>query len=68
MSLISARSISLDSTFKLQYLNSLMQIRDPEWKNSDPGFGMEKTRIRDSGWKKLGSGIRNKHPGSATLL
>jgi hypothetical protein len=28
--------------FGLKYLNSLMQIRDPEWKNSDPGSGMEK--------------------------
>ncbi len=25
-------------------------------------------RIRDPGWKKVGSGIRDKHPGSATLL
>jgi hypothetical protein len=25
-------------------------------------------RIRDPGWKKLGSGIRDIHPGSATLL
>jgi hypothetical protein len=25
-------------------------------------------QIRDPGWKKCGSGIRNKHPGSATLL
>ncbi len=24
-------------------------------------------RIRDPGWKKVGSGIRDKHPGSATL-
>jgi hypothetical protein len=24
-------------------------------------------RIRDPGWKKVGSGIRVKHPGSATL-
>ncbi len=31
---------------------------DPGWKNSDPGFGME----------KVGSGIRDKHPGSATLV
>jgi hypothetical protein len=29
---------------------------------------MEKIRIWDSGWKKVGSGIRDKHPGSATLL
>jgi hypothetical protein len=28
---------------------------------------MEKSRIRDPVWKKVGSGIRDKHPGSATL-
>ncbi len=28
---------------------------------------METVRIRDPGWKKVGSGIRDKHPGSATL-
>ncbi len=30
---------------------------------------MEKIRIRDPGWKKVGSGIQKpeKHPGSATL-
>jgi hypothetical protein len=39
----------------LKYLNSLMQIRD------------RKIRIRDPGWKKIGSGIRDKHPGYATL-
>jgi hypothetical protein len=33
----------------------------------DPGSGMETVRIRDPGWKKDGSGIRDKHPGSATL-
>ncbi len=33
----------------------------------DPGSGMETVRIRDPGWKKVGSGIRVKHPGSATL-
>jgi hypothetical protein len=37
----------------LKYLNSLMRIRDGD--SSDPGSGMEKSRIRD------------KHPGSATL-
>jgi hypothetical protein len=42
--------------FGLKYLNSLMRIRDPGGKNSDPGSGMEKSRIRD----------REKHPGSAT--
>jgi hypothetical protein len=34
----------------------------------DPGSGMETVRIRDPGWKKVGSGIRDKHPGSASLL
>jgi hypothetical protein len=29
---------------------------------------MERVRIRDPGWKKDGSGIRDKHPGSATLV
>ncbi len=28
---------------------------------------METVRVRDPGWKKVGSGIRDKHPGSATL-
>jgi hypothetical protein len=35
--------------------------------DEDPGSGMEKVRIRDPGWKKVGSRIRDKHPGSATL-
>jgi hypothetical protein len=29
---------------------------------------MESVRIRDPGWKKVGSGIRDKHPGCATLI
>jgi hypothetical protein len=35
--------------------------------DADPGSGMEKIRIRDLGWKKFGSGIRdgkNSDPGS----
>jgi hypothetical protein len=36
--------------------------------DEDPGSGLETVRIRDPGWKKVGSGIRDKHPGSATLL
>ncbi len=35
--------------------------------DEDPGSGMETVRIRDPGWKKVGSGIRDKHLGSATL-
>ncbi len=38
------------------------------WVNILKFFGTEKIRIRDPGWKTLGSGIRDKHPGSATLL
>jgi hypothetical protein len=34
----------------------------------DPGSGMETVRIRDPGWEKVGSGIRDKHPGSETLI
>jgi hypothetical protein len=36
--------------------------------DGDPGSGMETGRIRDPGWKKVGSGIRDKDPGSATLV
>ncbi len=43
--------------YGIKYLNSLMRIQDPGWT----------VRIRDPGWKKVGSGIRDKHPGSATL-
>jgi hypothetical protein len=35
--------------------------------DKDPGSGMETVQIRDPGWKKVGSGIRDKHPGPATL-
>jgi hypothetical protein len=35
---------------ELKYLNSLMRIRDPGWRQ----FG---SRIREPGWKKVGSGI-----------
>jgi hypothetical protein len=37
--------------------------------DADPGFGMEKIRIRNPGWKKFGFGIRNgknSDPGSGT--
>jgi hypothetical protein len=38
--------------------------------DADPGSGMETGRIRDPDGKKsdLGSGIRDEHPGSATLV
>jgi hypothetical protein len=53
--------------------SGIISIRDG--KNSEPGSGMEKIRIRDPEWKNSdpGSGmekirIRDKHPGSATLV
>ncbi len=33
-----------------------------EFFDEDPGSGMKAVRIRDPGWKKVGSGIRDKHP------
>jgi hypothetical protein len=35
--------------------------------DEDLGSGMETVQIRDPGWKKVGSGIRDKDPRSATL-
>jgi hypothetical protein len=43
----------------LKYLNSFMRIQDPGWRQFGSG-------IRDG--KKVGSGIRDKHTASATLL
>ncbi len=40
-----------------------MQIRDPGLGNSNPGC-----KKSDLGWEKFGSGIRDKHPGFATLI
>jgi hypothetical protein len=44
----------------LKYLYSLIRIRDPGWRQFGSG-------IRDGKKSDLGSGIRDKHPGSATL-
>jgi hypothetical protein len=43
-------SESLKKFWGLKYSNSLMWIQDPGWKNSDPG------------WKIVGSGIRDEIP------
>ncbi len=40
----------------LKYLNSLMRIHDPGWKNSDPGW---KNWDPGSGMEKFRSGIRD---------
>jgi hypothetical protein len=45
-----------------------MGVKILEFFDADPGSGMETVRIRDPGWKKVGSGIRDKHTGSATLI
>jgi hypothetical protein len=44
--------------FGLKYLHSFYVY---------PGSGLDKIRVRDPGWKEIGTGIRDKHPGSATL-
>jgi hypothetical protein len=35
--------------------------------DADPVSGIRDGDSSDPGWKKVGSGIRDKHPGSATL-
>jgi hypothetical protein len=63
----------------LLFLQAVLRIRDSGWvKNQDPGlttrikfFGVKYLnslmRIQDPGWEKFVFGIRDKHPGSATL-
>ncbi len=46
---------------------AFLGVEIPKFFDEDPGSGMETVPIRDPGWKKVGSGIRDKHPGSATL-
>jgi hypothetical protein len=46
---------------------ALFGVKILKFFDEDPGSGMETVRIRDPGWKKVGSGIRDKYPGSATL-
>jgi hypothetical protein len=55
--------LSLETIFLVFFWVKILKFFD-----ADPGSGMETVRIRDAGWKKVGSGIRDKHPGSATLL
>ncbi len=49
-------------------LKTIVLVKILKFCEADPRSGMEKIRIRDPGWKKFGSRIRDKHPGSATLL
>ncbi len=48
-------------------LETIFLVKIIKFFDADLGSGMEKILIRDPGWKKLESGIRDKHPGSATL-
>jgi hypothetical protein len=48
-------------------LETIFFVKILKFFDADPGSGMETVRIRDRVWKKVGSGIWDKHPGSATL-
>ena len=48
--------------------SALLGVKILKFFYDDPGSGMETVRIREPGWKKVGSGIRDKHQGSATLV
>jgi hypothetical protein len=55
-------------SYFLELRNHFFGVKTLKFFDADPGSGMETVQIRDPGWKKVGSGIRDKHPGSATLL
>jgi hypothetical protein len=54
-------------SYFLELRNHFFGVKILKFFDADPGSGMETVRVRDSGWKKVGSGIQDKHPGSATL-
>jgi hypothetical protein len=47
-------------------LKTIFGVKILKFYDVDPGSGMEKNRIRDR--NKVGSGIRDNHPGSPTLV
>ncbi len=49
-----------------EILEPIFSVKILKFFDEDSGSGMKKNS--DSGWKKLGYGIRDKHPGSTTLL
>jgi hypothetical protein len=53
--------------WSLETIFGIFEVKILKFFDADPGSGMETVRIRDPGWKKVGSAIRDKHPGSATL-
>jgi hypothetical protein len=48
-------------------IETIFWVKILKFFDADPGSGMEKIRTKIRGWKKIGSGIRDKHSGSATL-
>jgi hypothetical protein len=48
-------------------LETIFLVKILKFFDADPGSVMEKFRIWDPRRKKFGSGISDKHPGSATL-
>jgi hypothetical protein len=55
-------------SYFLELRNHFFGVKILKFFDADPGSGLETVRIRDPGWKKVGSRIRDKHPGSATML
>jgi len=55
-------------SYFLELRNHFCWVKILKFFDANPGSGMETVLIRDPGWKKVGSRIRDKHPGSATLL
>jgi hypothetical protein len=49
-------------------LETIFWVKIPKFFYADPGSGKETSQIRNQGWRKLGSGIKDKHLGSATLF
>jgi hypothetical protein len=48
-------------------LETFFWVKILKFFDTDPRTWVGKVRIRDPGWKKFGSGIRDEHPGSASL-
>jgi hypothetical protein len=53
-------------SYFLELRNHFFGVKILKFFDADPVSGMETVRLRDPGWKKVGTGIRDKHPGSAT--
>jgi hypothetical protein len=49
-------------SYFLELRNHFFGVKILKFFDVDPGSGMEKVRIRDTGWKKVGSGINIPDP------